>query len=116
VACGCSNFGLDHFPVVDAGVHREILPNQGDQVDVFIMPEVARVLSEEGHQAYSQAHETPGKGVEVQLLWLVWRFISGESLWIPGSVEGAHSSLLNGNMIGMAVSADGVEGQDHLGS
>src|SRR3990172_1546664 len=98
-----------HRPVIDAGMHREGILGQREQVNVLVQTEAPGVFAEEGHQAHCPGQPLARKSVVVKFLRPVRGLLSWIGAWVAGSVESPHGSLVNGNMVRMAVAADSVE-------
>ena len=88
--------------------------HQAGDVNIFILAEPVRVLAEEGQYSHRQLQKSVGEDIKVQLLMLESYSCFRILLRVAGSVKRVNSGFVDGDVVGVAVAADRVEGNHYF--
>jgi hypothetical protein len=100
---------------IDFGMDGKVFYRQGNQVDIPVVPEMMGVFPKQPQQADRKAQEAARDGLEIKAL----RAVGGEAVqqvrWISGGIECFYRSLLDVDVVGVAVASNRIKRNHHLG-
>ena len=114
MAGGGLRFDRKVRPDVDAGGDRIIVLRDRAQIDVVIAAELRGVAPDQWHQPQRKFQPALGKSRPVQLLRTVRRAGFGVTRRVAGRMKGLGRLVVDEDVIGMAVAAKGIEGDEDI--